>query len=136
MGEKENALTTCKDDMENIKKKIELFLVGKDQRDIQIKQQERKNAKLEEQVNDLQKSKSSIQLEVYTLKKKLSESEKDHYKEMNKVTTMSKDIEKEKIAAEDQRDQYCKVLTSLRSTLDQEKILTSKLAKKSWRKGV
>merc|ERR1719348_115552 len=40
---------------------------------------------------------------------------------------MSKNIEKEKIAAEDQRDQYCQVLASLRSSLDQEKILSSNL---------
>ena len=82
---------------------------------------------MDEQVRDLQKLKSSLQLEVYNLKKKLTESEKDHNKEMNQVKSIITSFEKDKKAAEDQRDQYCQVLASLRSTLDQEKILTSNL---------
>ena len=111
-------------------KQIEI-LVGKQQREIQIKQQEIQNVKMDEQVRDLQKLKSSLQLEVYNLKKKLTESEKDHNKELNKVKSIITSFEKDKKAAENQRDQYCHVLASLRSTLDQEKILTSNFPNKS-----
>jgi len=125
--EKETTLSECQADFVNIKKKIDQILVGKQQREIQMKQQELQNVKLDEQVRDLQKLKSSLQLEVYNLKKKLTESDKDHNKELNKVKSIITSFEKDKKAAEDQRDQYCQVLASLRSTLDQEKILTSNL---------